>query len=258
MLSSFKSPPTAASRLLRLLAASSMAAALFLGITPEASAQESPQPIGARYVRSAPFRYAGRLTFDSGGVRYIGSGTVVTYYGVLTAAHNLYDRNGGFSTSVLFERAKYGASSLSQATPSTLYVLSGYTDYANYYGSDSSAAFSRDLGGLRFSNAVAYGSYAGWTSSSKRITSDSLKTAIGYGAEWHSGAKMLFAQTNHRSNRVRDGYYDNNGFIVEGGQSGGPVFVRGRVAAVLVSGSSVDAGIRAVDATAAAFIRTNL
>src|SRR5687768_359159 len=142
------------SRLARSLSSGLLASALFLSLAPAAFSQAEPTPLGATKSRQAPYSYIGRLTFDAGKYTYIGSGTLVTTKGVLTAGHNLYDEYEGFSTSILFQRGKYNSQVLSSARPNYIYLLSSYSSYTDNYGSESVRAFSRDMGGLTFRTAV--------------------------------------------------------------------------------------------------------
>jgi V8-like Glu-specific endopeptidase len=247
----------------RSILAASIVLSCWQTLAPQLFAQAEPTILSYSTSRLSPYRYIGRLAFDSGRYSYIGSGTVVTPRGVLTAAHNVYDPYEGYSTYMVFQRGKYNDAILSKSRPSSMYVLSGYVDNSDYYGSDSNAAFSRDLGALRFSSNVAEGYYASYLPDTSYLTGTLEKIAVGYGADYHTGKVPLTVKTTRRCEKIRTGYYDNAGFIVESGMSGGPVFVRLsngslQICAVVISGSDFDAGVRAVDSAADTFIRSRL
>jgi V8-like Glu-specific endopeptidase len=213
-------------------------------------------------VRSFPNSNIGQLLFESGRYYYSGSGTVVRPSSVLTAAHNLWDADNGFSTDILFRRGQYGATQLSQQFASRIYVLSGYRENARRYGGESLRAFSYDLGALIFARQVARGSSSGWWANPALLRAGVETIAFGYGGEYHTGDDLLSVASRAGYQRVLGGFYENDALYFEAGMSGGPVFgtdVDGKkyVAGVVVASSTdpVTGGIRILDSTAASFIR---
>lgn len=219
-----------------------LAAVLLLQLLP-AGAADYPARVAITTARTDPYTLVGQLFFASGRQDYIGSGVVITESGVLTAGHNLYDRNTGWSTELEFRRGAYGDETLEEQFASRVYLLSGYKARANQFGGDNSRTFAVDLGGLRFTRPVANGAYAGWTTDLSRISSQAgLKTIIGYGAERPNvGDYPLTVNTKRGFHRVVGGFWESDGVYFEGGMSGGPVFSRDSRGNLLVSGVVVSA-----------------
>src|SRR5689334_9013648 len=67
-----------------------------------------PSFIGGDLTKTYPYSMAGQLIFTSGNSDYQGSATVVFKRSVLTAAHNMWDADNGWSTNVEFNRARNG------------------------------------------------------------------------------------------------------------------------------------------------------
>lgn len=216
--------------------------------------------------RKAPFSYVGRLLFDSGSDAFIGSGTIVTRRGALTAAHNLFDNQSGYSSNLTFERGRYGDAVISRRRPTSFAIFSGYIASCRSAGSSSKTAFSHDLGLLLFSSDVA-GGHALCTTDVKALTEVRLKQAIGYGVgddflPIYDGERPLVASSRSRCSKILDGYYRNSDIFAELGMSGGPLFIHVdgalRIAAIVVSGNQFSSAFRAIDRTAYDFIRQNL
>jgi V8-like Glu-specific endopeptidase len=247
-------------------------AAAFAGATvvAQSSAQEVhevsyPAVLGANLTKTFPYSMGGQLIFTSGDLDYQGSGTVVYGRSVLTAAHNLWDADEGWSYNVEFNRARSGQKIAKQAYASRMFVLGGYQTFAGRYGADSLRAFAYDLGGLRLSSAPADGSYAGWTSDFRLLTGDNYNICLGYGADKHSGDDLLYVEPSKSFNATYGAFLENNSLTFEGGMSGGPVFAELpdgslRVVAIIVAGSDdpPSGGIRGINAAGAQFISTYL
>ena len=184
-----------------------------------------PQRTSHSFTRTFPYSLVGQLEFDSGRRTYIGTGTVIRAKSVLTAAHNLYDVNKGWSTDILFRRGQHGDEAISESRPNRLFVLGGYQSKVAYYGGDSVRALANDTGGLRFSTPVANGAYAGWSTDLSLLTSGAYNVALGYGAEFgHSGDDLLYVEATESFYRTFGAFYENESIYVERGMSGGPVF----------------------------------
>jgi hypothetical protein len=228
-------------------------------------AADSPEPTGSTVARTYPYSMVGVLDFRSGYDEYVGSGTVVRPYSVLTAAHNLWDRWAGWSTRIYFERAVYEDEGLSRQSANRKYILAGYAQNAFYYGGDSIRTFSRDLGGVRFPATVAEGSAAGWWPNPATLTGPDYNVVLGYGAETHSGRELLSVEPGFAFYRTFGAYYENDSIVVEAGMSGGPVLAPNGngtlfVVGLVVAGSDrpPSSGVRVLDSVAARFIRTYL
>ena len=245
----------------------SLLGTIFLGMASVAPAQSVsyPEPLSATVADDFPYSMVGQLIFSSGQTDYQGSGSVVYKRSVLTAAHNLWDVNNGWSTHVEFNRARNGDETPNQAFAYRIFVFSGYQTNARRFGSDSLPAFAADLGGVRFPRALANGSYAGWRADTSLLTQNSYNIALGYGADYHSGDQLLFVEPPFNFYRINGAFLENDSLTFEGGMSGGPVFAELasgdlRITGVIVAGSEnpPTGGIRALDAAASRFLQTYL
>ena len=221
--------------------------------------------LSTEFTQTFPYSMAGQLIFTSGKLDYQGSGTVVYKRSVLTAAHNCWDIDNGWSTYIEFNRARNGSAVPNQAYARRIYVFAGYQGSARRYGADSARAFSSDLGGVRFSRALANGSYSGWKADTSLLTGSSYNIALGYGADTHSGDNLLFVEPNFSFEPIYGAFLENLSLTFEGGMSGGPVFAEVaegdlRLSGVIVAGSDdpPSGGIRALDAAASRFLKTYL
>ena len=231
-----------------------------LALLPLALVARSPRPVGVNTARTFPYSMVGQLTFFSGDGLYVGSGTVVQPFGVLTAGHNLYDPVGGWSTDLVFKRAQYDNTNLTVRTAARSYVLAGYQSAVQSYGGDDARSFARDTGGLSFQTRPAAGNFLGWTTDRSVLTTTAPKAAFGYGAEVHSGEQLLVVgATPFRP--VYQTFYESDNTGIEAGMSGGPVIATlpdgtRSLCGVVVSGSEfpVTGGIRIVNSTVSDFI----
>ena len=228
-------------------------------LTP-ARAVDYPQPAGAEFTHTFPFAMAGQLLFGNGGKFYSGSGTVTRPSSVLTAAHNLWDADNGFSTDILFRRGLAGDAALSEQYVSRIYVLGGYRENARRLTSEDVRTFSFDLGILVFARPVAGGAYAGWWANPTLLSGRTL--ALGYGGETHTGDDLLKVEAGQGYTPAAGAFYENRSLYFESGMSGGPVFgedTDGKlyVAGIVVAGSvdPITGGIRILDLAAANFIK---
>ena len=148
-------------RLLALLGA----ATLVLGVG--ARAVDNPTRLADDTAQNFPFNLVGQVWFESGNRDYIGSGTVVRPRSILTAGHNLYDPDTGWSTNLVFRRGAYGNAVKTVAYSNRVYLLGGYRQNATYYGQNSVRTFAADTGGVLFGKLLANGGYSGWTTQTK-------------------------------------------------------------------------------------------
>ena len=233
---------------------------LALALLPVLSNARSPRPIGVDAAQTFPYSMIGQLTFFSGDSAYLATGTVVQPFGVLTAAHNLYDATEGWSTDLVFKRAHYDNTDLSVRYASRIYILAGYQGNAYSYGGDDVRAFTRDTGGLSYRIRPAAGDFLGWTTDPEIVTGSAKKLALGYGADAHSGEELLIvgAAPFHP---VYGAFYEDTNTEIEAGMSGGPIIATlpdgsRAICGVIVSGSDypLAAGIRIVNSTTSNFI----
>jgi V8-like Glu-specific endopeptidase len=234
---------------------------------PAASGQSvaRPEPVGERLTKVFPYSMAGQLLFKSGSRHYLATGTVVHQRSVLTAAHNLWSPETGWSTEVRFNRARNGSSIASRDYPTRMFVFASYRSSAARYGSDSMPAFAADFAGLRFKKLPADGMHAGWKLAPAALTGGTPATCLGYGASVHTGNELLSVSASTRFLPTLGPLMENFSLTFEQGMSGGPVLAAvapddWRVVGVVVAGSdSPPAGaIRAIDESGAAFLEAYL
>jgi len=240
----------------------SLIAVLACGATAFAQTATAPQLANESLLETLPFSMIGKLIFAQGGDWFQGSGTVIRPAAVLTAAHNLWDANRGFSTDLIFERARAGETAAGTSRPSRVYVLGGYRDSTRRGTATDPRAFAQDLGLVLFPQPVASGASAGWWSNPALLLADTATLALGYGAENHDGTHLLSVGTRNAFSAVTSSFFANDTVYFEGGMSGGPLFAPAANGELLVAGVVVagaedrqGGGIRALDATAAQFIR---
>ncbi len=231
-----------------------------------AAAQAAPKSV-AHLRLSDPYQYVGLLSFVSDGGEYIGSATVIKPYSLLTAGHNLYSQFSGWSTDVVFERGYNLGTRESSSSASSLFVLGGYAGYVDGGKSETNLGFSRDMGGVVCFSQPAGGLHAAWANNPKLLTGRSYNMLLGYGADIHSGEKLLRSSPTKAFFRVKGNFFENRSCGIEGGMSGGPVFAKFNgswfVCAVNVSGPNGfvfnrGAGVRAIDSEAETLISTDL
>lgn len=223
-------------------------------------AQFYPTEIGESRTLENPYYYVGKMSasFSTVGGR-VGSGTVIKRYTVLTAAHCLYIKPDGWADGVDFERAKYYESSRNSTYATRYAILGGYSRNSGSSGKNTAKGFSYDAGCFLCADKPANGGYAGWWANTKALTSRIPKMSLGYGAANHDGEQMLKSAPTRTFSRSYGSYYTNTSYRIEGGMSGGPVFVKSNgkwyIAAVNVSGSSSRAGVRALSTSTTAMLK---
>ncbi|MEI6351657.1 MAG: hypothetical protein WCP06_11200 [Verrucomicrobiota bacterium] len=229
-------------------------------------AQAYPTTLGAtNTLTHSPYYYAGRISANFGLEGYIASGTVIKAKSVITCGHILWDVDYGWGTKIYFERALYDSQRLGKYTPSSKYILSGYSSQVKAYGIDSNQAFNRDLGTLNFTIAPANGGHAGFWANPALLNGSYTTMSLGYGGEWHNGSELLKCGPTGGGKYYRiygTAYYGNDFYVIEGGMSGGPIFAKygtaWYVCGVNVSGDYYGMGLHAFDAAANTFIATYL
>jgi len=237
-------------------------AALALSSSALAQTALAPQPTPPEFVQAMPFSLIGKLVFSQGDDWFQGTGTVIRPAGVLTAAHNLWDANRGFSTDVFFQRALAGEASEGTARASRVYVFGGYRDSARRGTSSDPRAFAQDLGIVLFPQPLAAGAAAGWWANPSLLLTAAPTLALGYGAATHDGTRLLSVATQEAFGAVTGSFFVNGSVFYESGMSGGPLFARSAGGELLIAGIIVagaedgpGGGIRVLDAAAAQFIR---
>jgi hypothetical protein len=228
-------------------------------------AVDLPDPTGRDFARTFPYSMVGQLLFDSGHRSFSGTGTVIRPQSVITAGHNLYDINTGWSSRIVFRRSQYGDTTLGEKFPSRILVLAGYQSRVAYNGPVRARTFAVDTGAMKFRTLVAEGASAGWSADPSLLDGDAYNIALGYGAETHTGDDLLFVEPDRAFGQTVGAFYENRSIYFEAGMSGGPVFARDGdgnlwVCATIVSGSTrpVAGGVRVFNAKVADLINNHL
>ena len=231
------------------------------------TAADHPHLLPLKLDRLYPFNLVGQLLFLSGGVEYVGSGTVVRPKGVLTAGHNVFDPAGGFSTNIHFNRGNYGTAVIAAQKATHLYVLAGYQAAAGTYGQDDVRTFAKDTAGLTFPLPLAGGAFLPTGSASYFLQAGIFQISVGYGAEGnHTGDYPLYVEPTQAYTSTFGSFDENTSVYFEGGMSGGPNLTYSPwlqqyvVSGVIVSGATnPDAGgIHIVDAAVSSFVASYL
>lgn len=212
-----------------------------------------------------PFNLVGQLTFRSGPDDYLASGTIIGVKSVLTAGHNLYDPDTGYSTNLEFSQKLYGANTVVPKLAKRRYIFARYQNYAWSYGADSVFSFSRDSAGLVFSTALSGRQRALYSTDRTLLGPYHYQLAIGYGAEGnHTGDYPLFVHPTTPFYDVYGSFFENTSIYIEGGMSGGPLLTWQNgvytLVGINVSGSTrpVAGGVRLLDAALQSNIITYL
>ena len=234
-----------------------IAASALLAST-EASAQFYPTEVGSSTTNTFPYCFVGKVhaTFTTGGSQ--SSATTIKPYTALTAGHCVYKTGAGWAKSVSFEPAKYYASAKGKHWATRLTVVAGYTSRAGSGTSNTNAGFSYDAGAFLCSTRPNAGGYAGNWASPVPLTNTNYKMSLGYGAANHDGQQLLRSAPTRAFVKTSGAYFTNTTYRIEGGMSGGPVFVYTNgawyVCAVNVSGGTTSGGVRNLDASTTAMM----
>ena len=138
-----------------LLLGAILGTAAILTLAANSQTVAYPNILSTEFTQTFPYSMAGQLIFTSGKLDYQGSGTVVYKRSVLTAAHNCWDIDNGWSTYIEFNRARNGSAVPNQAYARRIYVFAGYQGSARRYGADSARALIAQNGRLRQPNRHA-------------------------------------------------------------------------------------------------------
>lgn len=202
-----------------------------------------------------PSNMVGQLELISGKKEYVGSGTAVSRRGVLTAAHNLYDRQTGFSRNVIFARGRDGDEWEVRSPATRLQILPGYSSVTH---ATSAQAFGLDIGAIHTARLLTRGTTPAPIHDDPRTLHRSgQKIILGYGAQRNSGKHLLRSIITEPFFTYRGAFLGNEGFEAEAGMSGGPVFVEVNgvlsLSAITVSSGG---GVRALDASTRQLLNT--
>lgn len=224
----------------------------------------NPVPLSAKVAAQSPYNCIGQLFFQVGEEDYIGSATIVGSRSVLTAGHNIYDAEYGWSSNYEFYRATHGSNVKPVARPVRRYLFAGYQSAVNKHGPDHIRSFAHDAGGLMF--GTPFGRKVLVSGEQAYLGIDRYKTLVGYGAEGrHNGDYPLSVGTTGRFYTVYGKFAECYDVYVEGGMSGGPLFsqmANGTMVqvGVVVSGSTRprSGGVRLLDPAMIRNLRTFL
>lgn len=281
--------PTLSRNLRSALPAALAAFSLALG-AHSASAQsgttiQTPHSLTLSKVQETPYNFTGRIyNLDLGG---FGSGTLIRRHTVLTAGHVLYNSTLGFTTNSTFTRALYGNYSLSTGQVAKVATLSGYqaavdnnstgTGTGTGDGEDTLAAFALDQGYVLIPTAPVDGLWGNFVSQPSLLADPKNQFfVLGYPGETFDGRTMAYVVpsseyiplgTSTTAAVSTTASYTNESYAVEGGMSGGPIYVvidndpnQRYVAADTVGGTTDSSSefntsfVRAIDDTSRKFL----
>ncbi len=240
---------------------------LLLASAPLADAVIYPRQLPPAYNNIYPFYLIGQVFFKSGTAEYIGSGTVAGSHSVLTAGHNVYDPDTGFSTNFEFYRNTYGPGHSNPVqVPVQRLVFGGYQQAALRDGPDAVTSFALDAGGLVFHDFLYPGGQRAASSGDPAFRDMRYnKVLIGYGAEGaHKGDYPLYTWPTTPFSDTYGNFFEDYSIYVEGGMSGGPLIVHlptgYAIIGIVVSGSTRPAsgGVRMLDPKLKSFMATYL
>ncbi len=197
--------------------------------------------------RGFPYNVIGRIVgYDALGGCKVGSGTVITEHGVVTAAHVLWNPRDGWLTDLTFQQSYLERTALREVTGSTATVLARFQERSRREtspGFQGRGTASRDFAVIRFVDQPAGGAYAGWSSAARYLRNKTYKELLGYGISHGSERLLRSIPTQAFAAFKQPGLFGNATGLVEGGMSGGPVLVNdageGRVVAVHVGAEPV-------------------
>jgi len=199
-------------------------ALMHAGATRVTAQGYGPMETWAEERDEVPFSLVGKLNFDSGGVGYFGSASLVTPRSVLTAGHNIYDSYYGVSTSMRFYLKQHNSSYVSQRSAVGMVFMPRFHSAPEGLPS----YFKRDLGKVFFATAPdPLGQFIGFRARPKQLrTYKRMKIVTGYPGVTFSGSQMCYSLTYWRYRRVSGAYHKNLYISSQGGMSGGPVWMR--------------------------------
>ena len=219
------------SRFLRL----ALPAALALSLTaaPRASRAQTTLDtsfaIGLDHASVEPYNFTGRIFDLDDATIGFGSGTLIRRHTVLTAGHVVYDTTAGFIVNATFSRGLYEDFTYQKSQVAVAYALTGYTAAATANTEDSVTSFARDMGVVLISDPPidkTWGNYVDDPSLLADTTSQFFQ--IGYPGVSFDGRTMAYIVPTSTFTQVggaNSGLYENDGYLGEPGESGGPIYV---------------------------------
>ena len=188
---------------------------------------QHPYPIGLDHDMATPYNFTGRV-FDNENFAF-GSGTLIRRHTILTAGHVVYDPTTGFTNGITFSRALYGTYSLSKSQASAVDVLTGYQAAATTAGAgnESLASGARDLGYVLTNDAPIDDDWGNYLALPSALTDNSGRFVLGYPGVSFNGRTMTYIVPMTpfvEVGTIGSGFFQNEEFSTEPGNSGGPVY----------------------------------
>lgn len=141
--------------------------------------------VSAASIVQDPYVLCGRIESRLGGETVVASGGLATSNAVLTSAEAVWNAEDGFSTRVLFQRARRG-SSIANTTRGTFIVL--LSKYAS--STDSSTKIATNVAGVLFRKAPAGGRHLNLKVTRQKLSTDEHNYIVGYVSSLGNGKRM--------------------------------------------------------------------
>ncbi len=223
------------SRLLRSVLP--VAFALSLTAAPRAShAQTSLNTsfaLDLEHVSHAPYNFTGRIFVLDDATIGFGSGTLIRRHTVLTAGHVVYDTAAGFIANATFSRGLLEDYTFQKYQVISAMALTGYQAAATANTEDSINAFAFDMGVVLVNDPPRDKTWGNYIVEPTVLASSTNQFfQLGYPGVSFDGRTMAYIVPTSTftqvggitSGGVNSGLYENDGYLGEPGESGGPIY----------------------------------
>ena len=219
------------SRLLRSVLPA--AVALSLAAAPRAARAQTTldtsYAIGLDHASVEPYNFTGRVfVLDDAAIGF-GSGTLIRRHTVLTAGHVVYDTTNGFIVNATFSRGLYEDFTYQKSQVVAAMALGGYTAAATTYTEDSINAFAFDMGVVLLNDPPRDGNWGSYIVDPSVLADSSNQFfQLGYPGVSFDGRTMAYivpTSTFTQVGGINSGLFENDGYLGEPGESGGPIYV---------------------------------
>ncbi len=221
------------SRLLRLVLPAVLA--LSLTAAPRAARAQTSldvsYAIGLDHAATEPYNFTGRIfVLDDAAIGF-GSGTLIRRHVALTAGHVVFDTTNGFIVNATFSRGLYEDFTYQKYQIVSAQALAGYRAAVAAAGTEGSVtAFTEDMGVVLVSDPPIDKTWGNYIVDPSILASTSSQFfQLGYPGVSFDGRTMAYIVPTSTFTRVgtdpNGGLFENDGYLGEPGESGGPIYV---------------------------------